>query len=151
MIDQLMIALGSAAACTAAAVLFGEDVQMPVPPISVTGTTETLVVVGGKVSTPNPNGKAVVRCWCEIQTGTGTTDITLTVYSGPAIGGRLIGTKVADFGEFTAGAKATFEIEFIDPFSNVSDVQYCMSIMQTAATADGKVMNALLDTKVLSG
>jgi hypothetical protein len=148
---NFLISIGAAFACTAAAVLFGEDVQMPVPPISVIGTTETLVVVGGKVSTPNPNGKAVVRSWCEIQIGTGTTGLTFSVYSGPGIGGRLIGTKVSDFGAITPPAKATFEIELIDTFSNVSDVQYCLTVMQTAATEDGQILSALLDTKVLSG
>jgi hypothetical protein len=148
---NFLISIGAAFACTAAAVLFGEDVQMSGPWPPLPGTLEALAVVGGKVSTPNPNGKAVVRAWAEMSVGTGTTAITLTVYSGPSIGGRVIGAKSVQASDFALSTKATFNIEFIDTFSNVSDVQYCLSVSQTGATEDGQILNALLDTKVLSG
>lgn len=134
-----------------AAVLYQEDVQVPTPPINVPTTTETLVVVGNNLTTPNPNGKAVIRSWVELLVGAGTTAITIAVYSGAAIGGRLVGTKQPEAGDFSAGNTSTFDVEFIDPFSNTSGVQYCVSVTQTGATGNGTVNNALIDTKVLSG
>jgi hypothetical protein len=148
---NLVIAIGAALACTAAAVLFEEDVRVPVPPINVPTSTETLVVIGGNVTTPNPNGKAVIRCWCEMAVGAGTTGIKLFVYSGTVLGGRVVGSKTPSTVDWAAGSNATFSVEFIDTFSNVSGVQYCLSVVQLGATGDGSVLNALIDTKVLSG
>ena len=138
-------------AAVAAAVLYGEDVQIGATPISVVTTAETLVAIGGNLTTPNPNGKAVVRGWCELTVGASTTAITITIYAGTAIGGRVVGAKNPEAGDFSAGNTSHFEVEFIDLFSNVSGVQYCMSVLQTGATGNGTVQNSLIDTKVLSG
>lgn len=148
---DFVVAIAAALSCAFAAVLYGEDVQVPAVPLAVATTTETLVVVGHVVTTANPNGKAVIRAWVELTVGLGTTDITLAVYSGPAIGGRLIGTKTPDAGDFTPGSNAQFSVELIDPFDNTSGVQYCVSVLQAGATGDGSVLAALIDTKVLSG
>lgn len=148
---NLLIAIGAGFACTFAAVLFAEDVQVPAAAVPVPTTTETLVVTGNLLTTSNPNGKAVIRGWVDLTVGAGTTGITIAVYAGAAIGGRLVGTKNPEAGDFTAGNTATFEVEFVDPFSNVSGVQYCISVQQTGATGDGSVLAALIDTKVLSG
>lgn len=149
----MLIALFGACALLGmvAAVLYQEDVQVPTPPIPVPTTTETLVVQGNACICPNPNGKAVVRGWLEMTVGAGTTAITIAVYSGVAIGGRVVGVKMPDAGDFSPGANATFSVEFIDYFDNVSDVQYCVSVLQTGATGNGSVLSALIDTKVLSG
>jgi hypothetical protein len=148
---NLLLTIGGALACTAAAVLLEEDVEVPDTPIVVPAIAETLVVLGRNVTTPNPNGKAVVRCWCEMTVGADTTGVVLAVYSGTDTTGRQIGTKESDSGGFMPGANATFGVEFIDPFENVSGVQYCLSVTQVGATANGAVLNALIDTKVLSG
>jgi hypothetical protein len=151
MLHELMTWLATGGALTAAAVLFQEDVQQPAAPIAIPTTTETLVLTSNDVTTPNPNGKAVVRATVEMTVGAGTTGITLTVYSGSQLGGRIVGQKIPDAGDFTPGNNATFQCEFIDPFSNTSDVQYCVSVTQTGATGNGNVLSALIDTKVLSG
>lgn len=140
-----------AGALSAAAVLLQEEVQQPSVPMSVPTSIETLIVIGNAVTTPNPNGKAVVRAWAQLTVGTATTGIVMTIYAGNAIGGRVIGTRTPDAGDFTPGETSYFECEFIDPFSNTSGVQYCMSLQQAGATADGSIVAALIDTKVLSG
>lgn len=148
---NILIALGAALACTAAAVLYGEDVQMTPAPVAVPTITETLIAVGHVVTTPNPNGKAAVRASLQLTVGAGTTGLTFTMYAGAAIGGRVVGTHTPDTGNFTPGSTAFFQIEFTDPFDNVSGVQYCVSVTQTGATGDGSIVTALIDTKVLSG
>lgn len=133
------------------AVLYQEDVQPAATPINVPNTTETLVVVSANVTTPNPNGKAVVRGWLELTVGPSTTAVTVAIYAGAAIGGRVVGTRNAEAGDFTPGNTAHFEVEFVDIFSNTGGVQYTLSVLQTGATGPGTVQAALIDTKVLSG
>lgn len=92
-----------------------------------------------------------MRGWLDLTVGTGTTAITIAVYQGSAIGGAVVGTKNPEAGDFTPGSTAHFEVEFIQLFTNVSGVQFCLSVQQTGASGNGTVLSALIDTKVLSG
>lgn len=133
------------------AVLLSEDVQVPAGSIDVPTTAETLAVVGFSLTLPSGNAKAVIRGWMDLTVGAGTTAITIAIYSGNAIGGRLVGTKQPQAGDFTPGSSAHFEYEVVDVLSNVGGAQYCMSVTQTGATGDGTITAALLDTSLLSG
>lgn len=148
---HLLMNVLAAATVALSAVLFAEDVQQPVTPLDVPTSTETLIASGFSISLPGGNAKAVIRAWLDLTVGTGTTAITIAIYSGPAIGGRLVGTKQPQAGDFTPGSNAHFEYEVIDLLQNVSGAQYCMSVTQTGATADGSVTAALIDTTLLSG
>lgn len=148
---ELLKLLMAATSVAAMAVLFAEDVQVPAAPIDVPTTAETLIASGFSISLPGGNAKAVIRGWFDLTVGTGTTAITIAIYSGGAIGGRLVGTKQPQAGDFTPGSNAHFEYEVIDLLQNVSGAQYCMSVTQTGATADGSVTAALIDTTLLSG
>lgn len=133
------------------AVLFASDVQVPAAAVPVLTTAETLVVVGFAVTLPSGNGKAVIRGWLDLTVGLGTTAVTIAIYRGNAIGGPVVGAKNAEAGDFTAGNTAHFDVEFVDMLSNVGGAQYCMSVTQTGASGNGSVLNALIDTRVLSG
>lgn len=135
----------------AGAVLFCEDVQVAAAPVTVTTNTETLVVTSFPLTWSTSNGKAAIRGWMDLKVGTGTTDITIAIYRGSAIGGPLVGTKNPESGDFTPDSTAHFEVEFVDVLENVGESQYCMSVTQTGATGNGTVLAALIDTKVLSG
>src|SRR4029077_10188982 len=126
---NLLIPIAAALGCAFAAVLYGEDVQVPAGNVNVPTSNETLVLTSHVLTTPNPNGKAVIRASIELTVGLGTTAITIAVYAGSAIGGRLIGTKIPDAGDFSAGNNATFSVELVDPFDNTTGVQYCVSVM----------------------
>lgn len=133
------------------AAVLSEDVQVPAGVVDVPTTTETLVVVGSPLTLPGSNAKAVIRGWMDLTVGAATTAITIAIYEGAAIGGRLVGTKQPSAGDFTPGSDAHFEYETVDYIENVGGAQYCMSVTQTGATADGSVTAALLDTTLLSG
>jgi hypothetical protein len=133
------------------AAVLSEDVQVPAGAIDVPTSTETLVVVSSPLTLPGSNAKAVIRGWLDLTVGAATTAITIAVYEGGAIGGRLVGTKQPSAGDFTPGNDAHFEYETVDVIENVGGAQYCMSVTQTGATADGSVTAALLDTTLLSG
>jgi hypothetical protein len=133
------------------AVLFSSDVQAPTAAVPVVTTAETLVAVGFPVTLPSGSGKAVVRGWMLLTVGAATTAVTIAIYRGSAIGGPLVGSKIAQAGNFVAGEAAAFEANFIDMLSGVSGAQYCMSVTQTGATGNGNVSNAIIDTRVFSG
>lgn len=133
------------------AAVLSEDVQVSAGAIDVPTNTETLAVEGFALSLPGGNAKAVIRGWMDFTVGLGTTGVTLAIYEGPAIGGRLVATKTPQAGDFTPGSTAHFELEVIDVLVNVGGAQYCMSVQQTAATADGTIVAALIDTTLLSG
>lgn len=133
------------------AVVLSEDVQVATAPIDVVTITETLAVVGFPLSLPGGNAKAVIRGWIDLTVGTAATAVTLAIYSGPAIGGRLVGAKTPNAGDFAPGSTAHFEFETVDVLANVGGAQYCMSVQQVGATADGTIAAALIDTTLLSG
>jgi hypothetical protein len=133
------------------AAVLSEDVQVPAGAIDVPTSTETLVVVSSPLTLPGSNDGLGIRSWMDLTVGAATTAITIAIYEGAVIGGRLVGTKQPSAGDFTAGSDAHFEYETIDLLENVGGAQYCMSVTQTGATADGSVTAALLDTTLLSG
>lgn len=134
-----------------AAVVFSEDVQVPAGAIAVPTTNETLIVTGSPLTLSSGNAKAVIRAWLDLTVGLGATGVTMTIYSGNAIGGRVVGTHSPNTGDFTAGDTAHFELEVVDILANVGGAQYCMSVTQTGATGDGSAIAALIDTTLLSG
>lgn len=133
------------------AVLLGEDVQAPAVPIAVVTTAETLIATSVPLTMPTPNGKAVIRGSMLLTVGASTTAVTLTIYAGAALAGRVVGQQIAQGGNFTAGKSALFQVEGVDMLNNVTGVQYCMSVLQTGASGNGSVVNAIIDTKLLSG
>lgn len=138
-------------ALLAGAVVIAEDVQVAAGAVAVPTTAETLVVAGEALTLPGGNAKAVIRGWLDLTVGAGTTAITITIYRGNALNGPVVGQRNPEAGDFTPGNTAHFEAEFIDVLQNVGGAQYCMSVLQTGATGDGTVLDALLDTTLLSG
>jgi len=132
------------------AALFGIDVQTAAG-VNVPTTTETIAATGNPVPLPSTNGKAVIRAWVQLTVGASTTAVTLTVYAGNAIGGRVVGQQNANAGNFTAGQLGAFSCEFTDALSNIGGAQYCVSVKQTGATGNGTIQSASIDTMVLSG
>lgn len=148
---NLLASIGAALFTAAAAVLFAEDVQTPTVPLAVATTAETLVVVGNALSLQATNGKAVVEGFLTLTVGAGTTAVTLRLYRGTTTAGTLIGSAIAQAGNFAAGSPAGFNVAAVDVLSNVGGAQYCMSLQQTGASGNGSVTSAIIDTKVLSG
>ena len=138
-------------AWVAAAVMFAEDVQQAAG-VVITTTAETIVATGKMLPVTTATGKAVIRGWVQLTVGTGTTAVTLAIYRGTAIvAGNLVAAKQAMAGSFAAGSTAPFELNLVDPLANVSDAQYCLSVTQTGAGGNGTAVQAMIDTKILSG
>lgn len=149
--NYLVVIILAAASVALSAVLFCEDAQGAGGPITVLTTAETLAIWSFPLTLSSGNGKAVIRGWMDLNVGAGTTAITITIYRGNAIGGTVIGQKNPEAGDFTPGSTAHFEVEFIDLLNNVGGAQYCMSVTQTGATGNGTILDALINTTLLSG
>lgn len=148
---KLLTILLASATVALSAVLFSEDVQVAPGTVTVVTTGETLAVVGFPLTLSSGTGKAVIRGWMDLTVGAGTTAITITIYRGNVIGGVMVGQKNPEAGDFTPGSTAHFDVEFVDVLQNVGAAQYCMSVQQTGATGNGTVLDALIDTTILSG
>lgn len=148
---NLLMAIAAALPAGFAAVLFGKDVQCPAAAVTLVTTAETVVQIGAAMPVPNATGKAAVTGFVTLTIGTNTTAVTLRLYRGTSASGTLIGTAVAQAGNFTAGSPANFFVVATDTLTNVGSAQYTLTVQQTAASANGSVTTAKLDTEVLSG
>jgi hypothetical protein len=133
------------------AILFSEDVQAIAAPVTVTTTNETLVITGFPLSLTSDHAKAVIRGWLDLTVPLGTTEVTIAIIAGSALGGREVGHNHTEAADFTVGATAHFDIEVIDAIQNAGGAQYSMSVQLAGATADGTVTGGLIDTTLLSG
>lgn len=146
-----MIEWLSAIGAAAAAVLFSADAQGPKAPVTLTLTTETLVAVGTNLSLPGSSGKAVVDAWVALSLGADATAVTVSIYRGAVIAGAPLGTHTASTDGIAAGTEVALTIKVLDVLDNIGGTQYCMSAQQTGATGDATVLNAIIETELLSG
>jgi hypothetical protein len=133
------------------AVLLSEDVQAIAAPLTVTTTAETLVIAGFECPLTSDHAKAIIRGWIDLTIPAGTTAISLRIYDGAAIGGRLLGAKQALPTDFTVGATQHFAIETVHVLQAAGAAAYCMSVKLTGATANGTVAAGLIHTTLLTG
>jgi len=149
--NDLLIALGAALCCVPAAVLFAKDVTSATVPIVVTTSAETLAAVGPQLTMEQNTGKAAVKGFLTLTIGTNTTAVTTRLYRGTTAAGTLISTAIAQAGNFVAGSPAQFVVQATDVLTNVGTAQYCMTVQQTGASANGSITTAVIETEVLSG
>lgn len=113
---------------------------------TVTTTTET---EAAEVSAPPPNRTGLtytVRGWAQVTIGTGGTAVTPRIRRGTSVSGTLVGEGNAIQG--TAGNTVLVGIAVNDTPGEVSSLDYVVTVQQTAATADGTVLQAHLETEV---
>lgn len=133
------------------AVLFGIDFQSIAGAIALTTTAETLAAVGFAISLPSGNGKAVVKCYLALTAGTSTTTVVIKVYRGFSTAGTLIGTFPNTIPAAAGNPPLTFSCAVSDVLQSATQAQYCFSVTQTAATGNGSITAASIETELLSG
>lgn len=133
------------------AVLFGIDFQSIPAPIALTTTAETLAAVGFAISLPSGNGKAVIKLYASITAGTSTTAIVLKVYRGAIVAGSPIATFTNTIPAAAGGPSYNFSHAVSDVLQSATQAQYCFSVTQTAAAANGSIVAASIETELLSG
>lgn len=144
---QILIALF----VVAGAAIFSADFQSIVSAITLTTTTETLAAVGFALSLPSGNGKAVVKLYASVTAGTSTTALVLKVYRGAVIAGSPIATFTNSIPAASGSPTYNFCLATSDVLAMATQAQYCFSVTQTAAGANGSITAASIETELLSG
>ena len=112
---------------------------------------ETIVVTGQAASVESPTVKVVVKAFLMLIAGTSTTNVIVNIYRGTAIvaGNRIYQQGYS--GGFTPGTGSEFVAAVSDLLANAGGAQYCVSVQQGGATANGTVQTGSIETMVLSG
>ncbi len=148
---NLLFAIATAFSSCAAAALLAKDVTSAAVPTAVVTTAETVAAVGPQLTVEYNTGKAAVKGFLTLTIGTNTTAVTVRLYRGTTAAGTLISPAIAQAGNFTAGSPAQFVVQATDVLTNVGTAQYCMTVQQTGASANGSITTAVIETEVLSG
>lgn len=133
------------------AALFSADAQSIAAPIALVTTAETLAAVGFALSLPSGNGKSVVKCFAQVTGGTNTTALVLKIYRGSTTAGTLLQTSTLNMVAVAGITNFMLTAVFLDVLQLATQAQYCFSITQTAATANGNIVSATIETELLSG
>jgi hypothetical protein len=112
---------------------------------TVTTTTETAAANTAALAFAPPNnyGGMIVRGSVNITPGTGTTAVVVRVRQGNGTGGALVGNALT----ITAIAASPLVLPFsvLDPSATPAS-QYTVTVAQTAATANGTINQAEIET-----
>jgi len=117
--------------------------------VTISTTTETVVISSGLVSLPFHTCHIIVLAWCQLVSGTATTDVTSRIRRGTSTAGALVGEANAEAIKTAAGSREPFMIMVHEERAREEAVEYCLTIQQTAATADGIVNQAAIIVLVL--
>lgn len=119
--------------------------------VTLTTTTETVVISTGPVKVPAQTCLVHIRAWAQLTTGTATTTVTPRIRRGTAITGALVGLATAETAKAAAGGIEPFVAEAIEQRSNEDTVEYSLTLQQASATANGTALQAAITVDILSG
>ncbi len=117
--------------------------------VTLTTTTETVIVSSGAALTPFQTSRVIVIAWGQLTTGTGTTAVTPRIRRGTAITGTLVGEALAEQVKAAAGSSEPFVVMVSEERSNTATVEYSLTLQQTAATGNGTAPQAAILVLVL--
>lgn len=120
------------------------SVQLPAAVALVT-TAETVAIVlpPNAVGYGSPAGR-LIKGFLNILAGTGTTGVQIRVRQGTTTAGALVGS--ADLHTLAAAATASIPFAQVDTAAAApAGNQYCVTVQQVAATANGTVNDGNLE------
>lgn len=119
--------------------------------VTLTTTTETLIIDYPEVVFPVPTGRVIILAWGQLTTGAGTTTVTPRIRQGSGTAGTLVGEANAENVKAAAGSTEPFFIAVSEARSNVAVVQYSLTLAQVGATGDGTALQATILILVIGG
>lgn len=117
--------------------------------VNVPTTTETVAaVLGALAEQAAAGGGIMISGYVNITPGTTTSAVVIRVRQGTTTAGALVGT--ADTAAVTAALAAS--IPFAQVFAGAPPYgnQFCVTVQQTAATANGTVNDSLITLDAIS-
>lgn len=110
--------------------------------VTVTTTTETVVITSPPVKLPTRTGRAIVKAWAQHTNGTGTTAVTARLRRGTAITDTLVNEANAEQVKTAAGSTEPYFSMAVDEIEAREGVQYSLTLQQTGASANGTTLQA---------
>lgn len=131
--------------------IFSADAIRPSLPIAVVTTAETIAATGNELPIPYVNGKVIIRGFILFTVGTDATSVTVRVRRGTSITSTLVSGAVAVTQGVAAAAVVAIPFYAVDIVGALGTVQYSVTVQQAAATANGSIVDAVINTEVISG
>jgi hypothetical protein len=110
----------------------------------VTTTTETVALTSPAIDLPGPQIQACIMAYAQLTLGTNTTAVTPRIRRGTAITSPLVGLANAEAIKTAAGSTEPFFMMVTESISNLDQVQYSFTVQQTAASANGTLLQGCI-------
>jgi len=119
--------------------------------VTLTTTTETVLVSSPRITIPKDATRIVVWGYGQLTTGAGTTAVTPRIRRGAAITDALVGLATAENVKAAAGSTEAFFLLVAEELGARDSVRYSFTLQQTAATGNGTALQGTIAVFVLSG
>ena len=117
--------------------------------VTLVTTSETLVAYSGLTKATTPTLRSIIRGWCQVLAGTNNTGIILRIRRGNGIAGAVVAGGFTE--TLAAAATLDFNIVFAESLSNIDTMDYSLTVQQVAASANGTVNLASIETEFING
>lgn len=124
-------------------------INFAVANVTLSTTTEAVVVSSGPAKAPLQTHRAIVFAWGQLTTGAGTTAVTPRIRRGTTTGGALVGEANAEEVKAAAGSTEPFLIMVSEDRADIDTMEYSLTLAQTGATGNGTVLQAAVVVLVL--
>jgi hypothetical protein len=108
--------------------------------VTLTTTSETVIVSSDLVRPSFSTSRIVVIAWGQLTLGTNTTGVTPRIRRGTTTSGTLIGEANNEPIKTAAGSTEPFFIVTGESVGNVDGVQYSLTLQQAGASANGSAL-----------
>jgi len=109
--------------------------------VTLTTTTEAVVVTSPVVQAPRGEANVLILCYAELTTGTGTTAVTARIRRGTAITSTLVSEENDQIVKAAAGSIEPF-VQMVSEEVKASNLQYSCTLDQVGASANGSAIYA---------
>lgn len=108
--------------------------------VTLTTTTETVVVTSGPATAPRQTVNVCILAWAQLTTGTATTTVTPRIQRGTAATGTVVGDSVAITVGAAAGSTEQYWAMACEDRADAASVEYNLSLEQASATGNGSAL-----------
>jgi hypothetical protein len=109
--------------------------------VTLVTSAETVVATVSGVSTPRKTS-VTIEGWAQVTTGASTTSLVPRIRRGTDINGTLIGEGNPVTIGAAAGGTEDVEIKVVDSGVDLANGSYVLTVVQTAASANGTSLQA---------
>jgi hypothetical protein len=117
--------------------------------VTLVTTAETVVITSDPARPTFATSRVLIIAWGQLTLGTSTTAVTPRIRRGTTTSGTLIGEANSEAIKTAAASTEPFFIMTTEQIGVVDNVQYVLTLAQTAASANGSCLQASIIVLVL--